>query len=158
MAIQTSLPLPLFIATTFLRFLQFVFAIAVLGLYGTDINSARKVKGVSIPSKWIYAEVVGTLSALTAIVYCLPKINAKAYWASAWDGILLFVIFFLPFFLYFFPVSFPFPFFLSFTFNSPSPFPPLQPPRNEKKRFFPWFSFCLPIELKMLIKTLTADF
>lgn len=90
MAIQTSLPLPLFIANTFLRFLQFIFAIAVLGLYGTDINSARKA-GISVPSKWVYAEVVGVLSAVTALVYCLPKINAKVYWACAWDGILLFV-------------------------------------------------------------------
>lgn len=90
MAIQTSLPLPLFVANTFLRFLQFIFAIAVLGLYGTDINSARKA-GASPPSKWVYAEIIGALSAVTALVYCLPKINAKAYWACAWDGILLFV-------------------------------------------------------------------
>lgn len=88
MSIQTSLPLPLFAANLFLRFLQFVFAIAVLGLYGTDINKFRK-GGVSPPSKWVYAEVIGVLSAVTALVYCLPKINAKAYWACAWDAILL---------------------------------------------------------------------
>lgn len=95
MSIQTSLPLPLFVANLFLRFLQFIFAIAVLGLYGTDINSLRKV-GLSPPSKWVYAEVIGALSAVTALVYCLPKINAKAYWACAWDAILL-LVFFLSF-------------------------------------------------------------
>lgn len=102
MSIQTSLPFPLFVANLFLRFLQFIFAIAVLGLYGTDINSARKY-GVSPPSKWVYAEVIGVLSALTALVYCLPKINAKAYWACAWDAILLFVFLF---FYSFFPLPF----------------------------------------------------
>lgn len=138
MAIQSSLPLPLFIATTFLRFLQFVFAIAVLGLYGTDINSARKA-GISVPSKWVYAEVIGSLSALTALVYCLPKINAKAHLACAWDGILLFVFFFL-----FFSLSFSFLSF--FYFNYPSP---LNLREREKASVF-----VLPtIEMKKLIKT-----
>lgn len=134
MAVLSSLPLPLFIATTFLRFLQFVFAIAVLGLYGTDIN---KAKGVSVPSKSVYAEVIGTLSALTALVYCLPKINAKAYLACAWDGILLFVVFFFSFF------PFPFPSFLSFI----STILPHSTSAKEKKPLsFLSFRFAYPLK------------
>lgn len=133
MPIQTSLPLPLFVANLFLRFLQFVFAIAVLGLYGTDINTVRKL-GASPPSKWVYAEVVGALSAVTALVYCLPKINAKAYWACAWDGILL-LVFFFSFSLFLsllsllhIPPTFPPPFVGLFSFSSLPPSPP--PPSN----------------------------
>lgn len=40
------------IARIFLRFLQVVFAITVAGLYGTDIDSERKVDGYD-KSKWV---------------------------------------------------------------------------------------------------------
>ena len=40
------------IARLFLRFLQIVFAITVAGLYGTDIDSERKVDGYD-KSKWV---------------------------------------------------------------------------------------------------------
>lgn len=82
---QPSTSLPIFIAHTVLRFLQFVFAIAVLGLYGQDLHSMHKA-GVKAESRWVYAEVVGAFSAFTALVYVLPKV--KSYLAFGWDVIL----------------------------------------------------------------------
>ncbi|GAP89932.1 hypothetical protein SAMD00023353_4400380 [Rosellinia necatrix] len=52
---------------------QFILAIAVIGLYGTDIDRARK-GGVHADGKWIYAIVVASLSAVTAILYLIPFI------------------------------------------------------------------------------------
>ena len=83
---QPSTSLPVFIGHTVARFLQFVFALAVLGLYGQDLNNAHKA-GVPSDSKWVYAVVVGAFSAVTSLVYLLPKI--RSYWAFGWDAILL---------------------------------------------------------------------
>lgn len=66
--------------------LQFIFAVAVLGLYGTELSDARR-NHTGDYSKWVYAEVVGVLSAVTCLVYVLPKV--KSWWAFAWDLILL---------------------------------------------------------------------
>ncbi|MCJ1463579.1 hypothetical protein MMC07_002187 [Pseudocyphellaria aurata] len=76
---------PVFIANTILRFLQFVFAIAVLGLYGQDLRSMHKA-GIKSEPRWVYAEVVGAFSAFTALVYVLPMV--KSYLAFGWDVIL----------------------------------------------------------------------
>ncbi|KAK2748907.1 hypothetical protein FQN57_007190 [Myotisia sp. PD_48] len=60
-----------------IRFLQFVFGIAVIGLYAQDVHRTQK-KGGSQDSKWIYATVVGSLSAIVALVYVLvPHILAR---------------------------------------------------------------------------------
>ena len=75
-----------FIINAVLRFIQFVFAIAVIGLYGTDISNARKGHEHQ-DSRWIYAEVVAALSALTCLVYMIPAF--KSYIAFGWDLILL---------------------------------------------------------------------
>ncbi|KAK3298131.1 uncharacterized protein B0H64DRAFT_65547 [Chaetomium fimeti] len=56
-----------------LHFSQFVLAVTVCALYGIDLDRARKAN-VAADGKWIYAEVVGGLSALTAILYCVPFI------------------------------------------------------------------------------------
>ncbi|EAS31253.3 uncharacterized protein CIMG_06732 [Coccidioides immitis RS] len=55
-----------------IRFLQFVFGIAVIGLYAQDVNHARR-SGLPMNSvsKWIYATVIGSLSSITAIIYIL---------------------------------------------------------------------------------------
>ena len=74
-----------FVIHATLRFLQFVFALAVLGLYGTDLNNARK-KHVYADKKWVYAEVVGGLAALTCLVYMIPF---KSYLAFGWDAVML---------------------------------------------------------------------
>ncbi len=75
-----------FIINAVLRFLQFVFAIAVIGLYGTDISNARKGHEHQ-DSRWVYAMVVATLSAITCLVFVIPKL--KSYLAFAWDLVLL---------------------------------------------------------------------
>ncbi|KAI9715062.1 MAG: hypothetical protein M1812_006180 [Candelaria pacifica] len=76
-----------FIVRTSLRFLQFVFALAVAGLYGTDLNNARK-HGIAGDPKWVYAETIAGLSALTCIVFMVPFV--KSYLFFAWD-VLLFI-------------------------------------------------------------------
>lgn len=83
---SSSVPTPLKISNIVLRFLQFVFAVTVLGLYGTDLNTARKMDAKA-DSRWVYAEVVGGLSALTALVFAIPGL--KSYWLFGWDVILL---------------------------------------------------------------------
>lgn len=69
-----------------LRFFQFVFAITVAGLYGVDLAAADKLDRYA-DSKWIYAEVVAGLSAITVLVYAVPFF--RSYWAFAWDWVLL---------------------------------------------------------------------
>ena len=81
-----SLPLPLLITSLLLRFAQFVLGLTVCGLYGVDLNAARKAH-VYTDGKWVYAEVVGSLSVVTALVYCLPKV--KSWYAFGWDVVLL---------------------------------------------------------------------
>jgi len=68
-----------------LRFLQFVMAIVVAGLYGVDLDHATKA-GAYTDGKWVFAEVVAALSAVTVLIYALPFL--KSYWAFAWDWIL----------------------------------------------------------------------
>lgn len=69
-----------------LRFLQFVLAITVAGLYGAQLSDQRK-HGGHAHSRWIYAEVVAALSAVTCIVYMIPLV--RSYLFFAWDVILL---------------------------------------------------------------------
>ncbi|KAI2464754.1 hypothetical protein F4781DRAFT_411895 [Annulohypoxylon bovei var. microspora] len=57
----------------FLHFFQFVLAVTVCGLYGVDLQRARN-QGKYIDGKWVYAEVVGGLGALTAILFLVPFI------------------------------------------------------------------------------------
>ncbi|TGJ83351.1 hypothetical protein E0Z10_g5409 [Xylaria hypoxylon] len=54
-----------------LHLAQFVLAIAVIGLYGTDLDRAHR-KGAYSDGKWVYAIVVASLSAVTAILYLIP--------------------------------------------------------------------------------------
>lgn len=62
-----------YIAFTVLHFFQFVLAITVIGLYGVDLDRARKA-GAPAEGKWVFAEVVGALAALTALLYMIPFI------------------------------------------------------------------------------------
>ncbi|GAB7362889.1 hypothetical protein MBLNU230_g3191t1 [Neophaeotheca triangularis] len=68
-----------------LRFLQFVFALTVAGLYGVDLHNANKVDAYT-DGKWVFAEVVAGLAAVTVIVYAVPFI--KSYWGFGWDWIM----------------------------------------------------------------------
>ena len=76
----------MFFVNLLIRFIQFVFAIAVIGLYGTDISNARKGHEHQ-DSRWIYAEVVAALSAITCLVFMVPGL--KSYIAFGWDLVLL---------------------------------------------------------------------
>ncbi|PNS19162.1 hypothetical protein CAC42_1898 [Sphaceloma murrayae] len=68
-----------------LRFIQFILAITVAGLYGTDLNAARRA-GVGADGKWVFAEVVAGLAAITCLVYAIPFI--KSFWFFGWDLVL----------------------------------------------------------------------
>ncbi|KAF2834978.1 hypothetical protein M501DRAFT_943109 [Patellaria atrata CBS 101060] len=69
----------------FLRFFQFVLAITVAGLYGTDLNNARKVDAYT-DSKWLYAVIVAAMSAITTLFYGLPIVRSWLFFI--WDAIL----------------------------------------------------------------------
>ncbi|KAI1761995.1 hypothetical protein GGR53DRAFT_446771 [Hypoxylon sp. FL1150] len=69
-----------------LHFFQFVLAITVCGLYGVDLQRARS-QGKYADGKWVYAEVVGALAALTAILYMVPFILRFAA-VTIWSFIL----------------------------------------------------------------------
>jgi len=69
-----------------LHFSQFILAVTVCALYGIDLDRSRKAN-VDPDGKWIYAEVVGGLSALTAILFCVPFILRFAL-VWAWNLIL----------------------------------------------------------------------
>ncbi|KAH0537420.1 hypothetical protein FGG08_005773 [Glutinoglossum americanum] len=93
-----------------LRLLLFVFALAVCGLYGTDLSNAHE-HGIGANPKWVcshkaaalvpvvgtrikfaditlkvYAVVVGGLSAVTSLIYGIPLV--KSHFLFAWDAIL----------------------------------------------------------------------
>ncbi|KAL8940371.1 MAG: hypothetical protein Q9216_002842 [Gyalolechia sp. 2 TL-2023] len=53
-----------------LRFLQFVFAITVIGLYAQDLRKAHKL-GKYTDSKWGYATATGTIGAVSALVLAI---------------------------------------------------------------------------------------
>ena len=75
------------LATRFvLRFIQFVLAITVAGLYGVDLSRGTR-EHVAPDGRWVYAEIVAGLSAVSVIVYAIPMV--KSYWFFAWDIILL---------------------------------------------------------------------
>lgn len=68
-----------------LRFLQFILGITVIGLYAVDLRKADKMDAYT-DGKWVFAVVVGTLSAVTVLIYAIPFI--KSYWAFGWDWLL----------------------------------------------------------------------
>jgi hypothetical protein len=69
-----------------LRLLQLVLACAVIGLYGQYLRWANNT-GEHADGRWIWAVVVGGLSALTAIIYAIPYFPLRFFFI--WD-ILLF--------------------------------------------------------------------
>ncbi|KAI9860548.1 MAG: hypothetical protein M1824_003073 [Vezdaea acicularis] len=68
-----------------IRLLQFVMGLAVVGLYGTDLNNAR-LHGIYADPKWTYATVISALSAITCTIYFVPLV--KSYIAFGWDALL----------------------------------------------------------------------
>ncbi|KAI5463973.1 hypothetical protein BGZ63DRAFT_411835 [Mariannaea sp. PMI_226] len=71
-----------------LYFVCFALALTVCGLYGHDINRANE-HGKYSDSKWVYAVVVGSMSAVTCAVYFIPFIfRIGGVVAAVWNFIL----------------------------------------------------------------------
>jgi hypothetical protein len=70
-----------------LRLLQLVLACAVIGLYGQYLRWANNA-GEHADGRWIWAVVVGGLSALTAIIYAIPYFPLRFFFI--WDVLLFF--------------------------------------------------------------------
>lgn len=59
-----------------LRFFQFVMGLTVAGLYGVDLQNARRAN-VYADANWVYAEVTTGLATVTALVYLLVPFVLK---------------------------------------------------------------------------------
>ncbi|KAM4061166.1 hypothetical protein HRG_009954 [Hirsutella rhossiliensis] len=71
-----------------LHLVCFALALAVCGLYGRDIHHANQLDKYA-DSKWVYAVVVGALSAVTCVVYFVPLVLRHAgIIAAAWNFVL----------------------------------------------------------------------
>ena len=75
-----------FIFSTTLRFFQLVLALAVVGLYGQYVNSARLQHKYMDPN-YVFAVVVGTIGAISALVLMIPFL--KMYRSWPWDLVVL---------------------------------------------------------------------
>lgn len=78
-----------YIAFSAIHLVQFALALAVCGLYGVDLHHAHEAHAYT-DGKWVYAEVVGGLSAVTALVYFIPFI-LRFWLVWVWD-LVLFVL------------------------------------------------------------------
>lgn len=68
-----------------IRLFQFILALVVAGLYGVDLHHAHQAHAYT-DGKWVFAETVAGLSAITCLLYGFPFF--KSYWAFGWDWIL----------------------------------------------------------------------
>jgi hypothetical protein len=66
----------------FIRFFQFILALTVIGLYGQDLNAARKAH-VYADSNWVYAVVVGSFSAVMSLLYFIPALT-RMFFSILW--------------------------------------------------------------------------
>ncbi|KAI4246190.1 MAG: hypothetical protein L6R40_002143 [Gallowayella cf. fulva] len=71
-----------------LRFLQFIFAITVIGLYAQDLRRAHNAHVYS-DSKWGYATAVGVIGAVSSLVLAWPRLSSVAW---PWD-LVVFILF-----------------------------------------------------------------
>lgn len=62
-----------------LRFFQFVLALTVAGLYGVDLHAATKAHAYT-DGRWVFAEVVAGLSAVSVFVYFIVKLKIMVVW------------------------------------------------------------------------------
>ncbi|KAM0325047.1 hypothetical protein ACHAQA_007584 [Verticillium albo-atrum] len=75
-----------YLVLTVIHFFQFVLAVTVIGLYGTDLQRARETDKPA-DAKWFYAVVVGALAAVTALLFMVPFILRFAF-TFVWDFVL----------------------------------------------------------------------
>lgn len=78
-----------YLGLSVLRFFQFALALTVCGLYGVDLTAARNA-GKGQDGKWVFAVVLGALSAFTALLYMIPFIFRFSI-MFVWDAILFFL-------------------------------------------------------------------
>ncbi|KAI1128861.1 hypothetical protein F5Y10DRAFT_166792 [Nemania abortiva] len=82
---------PLYIWETWLRLvgraLQLIFALVVVGLYGSRVNSDRSA-GNPQASQWVYALFIASLSAITSVLFAIPQPFVKTSRLFAWDFVL----------------------------------------------------------------------
>ncbi|KAI0446944.1 hypothetical protein F4803DRAFT_423779 [Xylaria telfairii] len=82
---------PLYIYETWLRFvgrgLQLIFALTVVGLYGSRVSSDHSHDRTQAV-QWVYAVFVASLSAITAVVFAIPQPFVKTARLFAWDFVL----------------------------------------------------------------------
>ncbi|KAI0406487.1 hypothetical protein F4802DRAFT_100338 [Xylaria palmicola] len=91
---KSAITKPLYLYETWLRLvgrgLQLVFALVVIGLYGTRVREDRS-EGHHQAVQWLYALTVGGLSALTAILFAIPQPFVRTARLFAWD-LVMFVL------------------------------------------------------------------
>lgn len=75
-----------FVINTVLRFFQLILALTAIGLYGGYVNDARLQHKYADPN-YVFAVVVGSLAAVTALILAVPFF--KMYRLFAWDWIML---------------------------------------------------------------------
>ncbi|KAI1178088.1 hypothetical protein F4777DRAFT_539377 [Nemania sp. FL0916] len=79
---------PIYIYETWLRLvgrgLQLIFALVVVGLYGSRVNSDRSA-GNPQAAQWVYALFVASVSAITSVVFAIPQPFVKTARLFAWD-------------------------------------------------------------------------
>ncbi|PSR94015.1 hypothetical protein BD289DRAFT_364082 [Coniella lustricola] len=78
-----------YMAFSAIHLVQFALALTVCGLYGVDLHRAHQAHAYT-DGRWVYAEVVGGLSALTALVYFIPFV-LRIWLVWVWD-LILFVL------------------------------------------------------------------
>ncbi|TKX19759.1 hypothetical protein C1H76_7957 [Elsinoe australis] len=66
-----------------LRTSQFVLAMTVIGLYSPDLVSDTH-NNRRADSLWVYATMVGSLSALICIVHCFVTVTRLGWWTIDW--------------------------------------------------------------------------
>ncbi|KAF4470334.1 membrane-associating domain-containing [Fusarium albosuccineum] len=69
----------------------FALALTTCGLYGTDIHHANQAHKYS-DSKWVYAVVVGSISAVTCVLYFIPFVLRIAGVVAAVWNLILFIL------------------------------------------------------------------
>lgn len=76
---------------TVLHLFCFILALTTCGLYGKDLQRAHH-HGVYSDSKWIYAVVVGSMSAVTCVAYFIPFVLRVAGIGAAIWNLILFIL------------------------------------------------------------------
>jgi len=71
-----------------LRFFQFILGLAIVGLYGTDLNKAR-LEGKYMDSWWTFALSVGIASAVFALTCMVPHRRVNDWYLRILDGLMV---------------------------------------------------------------------